>query len=92
MWLDGKLDAINDYCLCDTLDTYLIFLRSRVLAGALTLDAEQAIIRRTKEWVRDQTATYSAPRGIRHALGRVDALAVIRSPGMSYSESLGSCH
>jgi predicted PolB exonuclease-like 3'-5' exonuclease len=60
MWLDGQLAAINDYCLCDTLDTYLIFLRTRVLSGALSLDAEQAIVRRTKEWVRDQTTLYPA--------------------------------
>ena len=27
MWLEKKIDAINDYCLCDTLDTYFVFLR-----------------------------------------------------------------
>jgi 3'-5' exonuclease len=60
MWLDAKIDAINDYCLCDTLDTYFVFLRTRVLAGALSLDAEQALIRRTKDWLGGQTAAYPA--------------------------------
>jgi len=27
---EGKLQEINDYCLCDTLDTYFVFLRTRV--------------------------------------------------------------
>jgi len=31
MYLDGKLQEINDYCLCDTLDTYFVFLRTRIL-------------------------------------------------------------
>jgi predicted PolB exonuclease-like 3'-5' exonuclease len=60
MWLDGKLADINDYCLCDTLDTYFVFLRTRVMAGALTLDEEQALIRRTKEWLRGHTAAWPA--------------------------------
>src|SRR5262249_48003514 len=58
MWRDGKIAAINDYCLCDTLDTYFVFLRTRVMAGALTLDEEQALIRRTKDWLRDQSAAF----------------------------------
>ena len=60
MWLDKKIDAINDYCLCDTLDTYFVFLRTRVMAGALTLDQEQALIRRTKDWLSGQTAAFPA--------------------------------
>ena len=57
MWRDGKIAEINDYCLCDTLDTYFIFLRTRVLAGELPLADEQALIRRTKDWLREQTPT-----------------------------------
>src|SRR5436853_53618 len=29
LYLEGKIELINDYCLFDTLDTYFIFLRSR---------------------------------------------------------------
>ena len=33
MYEAGKLAEINDYCRCDVLDTYFVFLRSRVLVG-----------------------------------------------------------
>lgn len=48
---EGKLAEINDYCRCDTLDTYFAFLRSRVLLGELSLDEEQGIIAETKSWL-----------------------------------------
>ena len=47
----GRLAEINDYCRCDVLDTYFVFLRSRVLFGQLTLEAEQQIIAETKAWL-----------------------------------------
>jgi hypothetical protein len=47
----GKLDEINDYCRCDALDTYFVFLRSRVMLGQLSLDEEQGIIDTTKSWL-----------------------------------------
>jgi predicted PolB exonuclease-like 3'-5' exonuclease len=52
MYDAGRLAEINDYCRCDVLDTYFIFLRTRVLVGQLALDAEQTIIARTKEWLQ----------------------------------------
>ena len=51
MYDAGRLAEINDYCRCDVLDTYFVFLRTRVLAGELTLDAEQELIARTKQWL-----------------------------------------
>lgn len=60
MWREGKITQINDYCLCDTLDTYFVFLRTRVMAGAISLDAEQALIRRTKAWLLEQSADFPA--------------------------------
>jgi predicted PolB exonuclease-like 3'-5' exonuclease len=60
MWVQGELQRINEYCLFDTLDTYFVFLRSRVMAGALTLEAEQTLIQRTREWLRIQSARYPA--------------------------------
>ena len=44
----GKLQEINDYCMFDTLDTYFVFLRTRVLTGDLTLDEEHSRCRRRK--------------------------------------------
>jgi len=60
MYDAGRLAEINDYCRCDVLDTYFIFLRSRVLVGQLTLDAEQAIIARTKQWLQQNAAQVRA--------------------------------
>ena len=50
----GRLAEINDYCRCDVLDTYFVFLRSRVLAGQLSLEAEQSIIADTKQWLQEK--------------------------------------
>jgi predicted PolB exonuclease-like 3'-5' exonuclease len=47
----GKVREINDYCRCDVLDTYFVFLRSRVLVGKLSLDEEQGIVAETKTWL-----------------------------------------
>ena len=61
MYDTGRLAEINDYCRCDVLDTYFVFLRSQVMVGQLALDEEQAIVSRTKQWLEekaDQTNAY----------------------------------
>ena len=40
MFDDGKLGEISDYCRCDVLDTYFVFLRCSVLRGEITLQQE----------------------------------------------------
>jgi predicted PolB exonuclease-like 3'-5' exonuclease len=50
----GELQAINDYCLCDTLDTYFIFLRSRVLTGDLDAEEEQKLVAEGREFLHHQ--------------------------------------
>jgi 3'-5' exonuclease len=60
MYEAGRLAEINDYCRCDVLDTYFVFLRSRVLSGELTLDGEQERIAATKRWIEEQSATIRA--------------------------------
>ena len=50
----GKLDEINSYCRCDVLDTYFVFLRTSVLLGQLTREAEQQIVAETKEWLEQR--------------------------------------
>ena len=50
----GRLAEINDYCRCDVLDTYFVFLRSRVLVGKLTIEKEQEIVGQTKDWLEEQ--------------------------------------
>ena len=60
MYDAGKVAEINDYCRCDVLDTYFVFLRSRVIVGELTLDKEQRIIFETKDWLKKQAETVAA--------------------------------
>ncbi len=47
----GRLREINAYCLCDTLDTYFVFLRSRVLTGDLTAEAEQELVDHARDFL-----------------------------------------
>jgi len=51
LYYQGKLAEINDYCRCDLLDTYFVFLRTRVVLGKLSLDEEQGLIAQTKSWL-----------------------------------------
>jgi predicted PolB exonuclease-like 3'-5' exonuclease len=57
LYNEGKVGEINDYCRCDVLDTYFVFLRTRVLLGGLSLADEGRLIQETKDWlVRGATA------------------------------------
>ncbi len=47
----GGVQQINDYCICDVLDTYFVFLRTRVLIGKLSLEREQQLVQQTKEFL-----------------------------------------
>jgi predicted PolB exonuclease-like 3'-5' exonuclease len=58
----GKQQAINDYCMFDTLDTYFVFLRSRVLSGDLALPDEADLVRRAREWLEGKAAELPALR------------------------------
>ena len=62
MYDAGRIAEINDYCRCDVLDTYFVFLRTRVLLGQLALDAEQAMIAGTKQWLQEKSAEIGAYR------------------------------
>jgi hypothetical protein len=62
MYLDGKLQQINDYCLCDTLDTYFVFLRTRILTGDLNLEQEAELISKAKELLRAKTSEFPVLR------------------------------
>jgi predicted PolB exonuclease-like 3'-5' exonuclease len=54
MYDAGRLAEINDYCRCDVLDTYFVFLRTRLLLGQLALEAEQQLIADTKQWLESK--------------------------------------
>ncbi|QDT39780.1 3'-5' exonuclease [Stratiformator vulcanicus] len=61
MYDAGKVAEINDYCRCDVLDSYFVFLRSRVLTGQLPLEDEQKIVDKTHAWLderKDDSAAF----------------------------------
>jgi hypothetical protein len=51
------VEAINDYCRCDVLDTYFVFLRTRVLLGKLNLEQEHKLVAAAKTWLESQAPT-----------------------------------
>jgi 3'-5' exonuclease len=60
MHLAGQAQEINDYCMFDTLDTYFVFLRTRVLTGELTADQERALQENAREWLTAKAAELPA--------------------------------
>ena len=62
LYFDGQVDQINDYCRCDVLDTYFVFLRTRVLIGRLTLDQEQELTELVRRMLQEQSADRPAYR------------------------------
>ena len=53
----GARKEISDYCTHDVLDTYFIFLRTRVLTGQITLEEEQAIVADARRWLEERSRT-----------------------------------
>src|SRR5262245_17548799 len=60
MYQAGRLQEINDYCMADTLDTYFVFLRTRVLTGDLTLPQEQELVEAAKKWIAAKSGQFPA--------------------------------
>lgn len=55
LYEDDQLDEINQYCRCDVLDTYFVFLRYLVLVGALTRDDEEQRVADCKAWLLERS-------------------------------------
>jgi 3'-5' exonuclease len=53
MFLEGRIRDINNYCMHDVLDTYFVFLRTRVLTGEITIVREQDIVKSTKNFLEE---------------------------------------
>ena len=60
MYDAGQVQEINDYCRCDVLDTYFVFLRTRVLLGKLKLDDEQKLVADVKTWLESKAPAIPA--------------------------------
>ena len=57
---EGRIAEINDYCRCDVLDTYFIFLRVCVLTGRLTLEEESKLVDKTRSWLEENVSKVPA--------------------------------
>lgn len=51
LWEAGESERIDNYCMCDALDTYFVFLRCMVVSGRLTLDRESALVANARDVV-----------------------------------------
>jgi predicted PolB exonuclease-like 3'-5' exonuclease len=67
--LAGKIQEINDYCMCDTLDTYFVFVRTRIMTGDLSLEQEENLVARAKVWIAGKASAYPALRGYLDSIG-----------------------
>ena len=56
LWERGERERIDDYCMCDALDTYFVFLRTRVLAGVIALERERELVERARAWIERAAA------------------------------------
>lgn len=56
----GKIAEINEYCRCDVLDTYFVFLCTAMLMGRITLDEEQQRVQAAKKLIESQAADHPA--------------------------------
>src|SRR5687767_11078655 len=45
----GRQQEVNDYCLFDTLDTYFVFLRTRILTGDIAPEQEADLVEKAKK-------------------------------------------
>jgi hypothetical protein len=54
LYEQGALPEINNYCRCDVLDTYFVFLRTNVLIGKLSLERELHLVQQTRSWLESQ--------------------------------------
>lgn len=52
----GHVAAVNEYCSFDVLDTYFVFLRTRVLLGELTVQQEAQLRSEAHAWLKAESA------------------------------------
>lgn len=62
LFADGKLSQISDYCRCDVLDTYFVFLRIQVLMGRLTIEQESLLTQSVRRMLESQMDLHPAYR------------------------------
>lgn len=58
LWDSGQSLRVDDYCLCDALDTYFAFLRCQVLLGSLDLEKEHKLVEEAHRMIQEKTGEY----------------------------------
>ncbi|MGH8578807.1 MAG: 3'-5' exonuclease [Gammaproteobacteria bacterium] len=56
----GDISSIRDYCETDVLNTYLIYLRYKLMRGSLTEEAHEVELNRVKEFLQQQREPHFA--------------------------------
>src|SRR4051794_2631713 len=62
LYREGRYQEINDYCTCDTLDTYFVFLRTRVLTGDVGPEQEAELVAKARELLESKAAEFPVLR------------------------------
>jgi predicted PolB exonuclease-like 3'-5' exonuclease len=62
MHLEGRVQDINDYCMFDTLDTYFVFLRTRLMLGEFDLAQEHRLTLQARDWITTKAQELPALR------------------------------
>jgi predicted PolB exonuclease-like 3'-5' exonuclease len=56
----GRAAEVNDYCRCDVLDTYFVFLRCQVMLGKLTIQQEHALVEEARAFLQSRSSEIPA--------------------------------
>lgn len=56
----GRIAEINEYCRCDVLDTYFVFLRTCVMTGKITLEDEKTRVEEVRKLLEAQADEHPA--------------------------------
>lgn len=60
LWQAGEGQRIDDYCICDTLDTYFVFLRVMVLRGRIDLARERDLVDGARRVIEEKASEVPA--------------------------------
>ena len=62
LFAQGEVKRINDYCRCDVLDTYFVFLRFSVMLGTISIEQERDRVAYAKQWLEERAESGPAYR------------------------------
>ncbi len=60
LYAEGKLKEINEYCRCDVLDTYFVYLRVALLMGQIALEQELELVSKAKQMLEQNADEHPA--------------------------------